>query len=120
MFSDTSNIRITESYEGFTSKIEDGKIGTFGGTRLSGGFSIKEILKPECSVHDLYGEQHNQNVIDEDDVKKDRIDESSNMLVPSSSSTSYCQYVLKLQEKIHQQFLMNNSLIPINSSMNLK
>lgn len=37
------------------------------------------------------------------------LNKNSSVAIPTNATTAYCEYVLQLQEKIHQQLLLNNS-----------
>ena len=111
--------------------IEKDSSGKYVETKLGGGFSIKDILKTEyCFAELAKGKEKNKNNIDakystmpnisipnqivhidtrSSDSENAILNKNSSIVIPNNATTAYCEYVLQLQEKIHQQLLLKNS-----------
>ena len=87
-------------------------------TKLSGGFTIKDILKRERSFDELFGDKRKHRRDQEREDEKDALFQSTNDDIPNKPSKAYSKYVLQLQEKIQQRLLRKNNNADNQGSFN--
>ena len=75
------------------------------GTKLSGGFTIKDILKRELSFEEVFEEKGKHTRDREREDEKDALFQTTHDDSPNKPSKAYSKYVLQLQEKIQQRLL---------------
>ena len=130
---DHGNTKLSDSNI-FALEMEEENSSKYAATKLSGGFSIKDILKPGycftelsrtkekykidfqtkyCHLPNLTipNQMQHINSHSSDDGEKVILNRKSPILIPTNDTTAYCEYVLQLQEKLHQQLLLNNSQV---------
>ena len=104
IFSATSNSKCHNHVNMLSTETEIESIGN----RLSGGFTIKDILKSERSFDDLFEDK----VVNS--IERERADEQTDVFQntnddsPNKPSKAYSKYVMELQEKIQQRLLRKN------------
>ena len=90
------------------------------GTKLSGGFTIKDILKRERSFNELFEDRGKHRIEREREDEKDAVIQTIHDDSPNKPTNAYSKYVLQLQEKIQQRVFRKNGQTSSHSGKHLR
>ena len=90
------------------------------GNRLSGGFTIKDILKSERSCDELFEDKEVISIEREREDDQCVIFQNTNDDSPIKPSKAYSKWVMELQEKIQQRMSRKNGQPSSHSGTRLR